>query len=283
MRVLINREALKSNIEKAKTLSRGVPVSLLFKDFYEDIYDEIGDCGCDVFSMNKTFSNCYAIGKVNERHAGAVVTSISQLENADYITLKKVFIPIDAYDNREGLSVDNARFLAHAVKVIYPEVQVIGMITSGCLNERAPKMTDLRDIWYKLGDKIESISIGGSYWLGRDEELPNFIRDVRIGEYMLFGTIPYNNDKEKLGTNAINIEAEVIGVYPERNHILLDFGYAKAEPDKCVYPDGLFYVDSSSEYTILYTTKHYGIGDKMLVKPNYKSLVKLKDAVREYI
>lgn len=283
MRVLINREALKSNIEKAKTLSRGVPVSLLFKDFYEDIYDEIDDCGCDIFSMNKVFSNCYAIGQATCNHRGAVVTSLSQIDHIPYGEIERVFIPINAFDNREGLSIESSKILAHVSKVVYPNIHVIGMITSGCLNERAPKVDDLRKIWDQLEFTVESISLGGSYWLGREENLPGFIRDIRIGEYMLFGTIPYNSDKEKLGTNAISIEAEVIGVYPERNHILLDFGYAKAEPEKCEYPDGLFYVDSSSEYTILYTTKQYGIGDKMLIKPNYKSLVKLKDAVREYI
>lgn len=286
MRVLINRNAIIKNIKRAKTLSRGVPVSLLFKDFYEDIYSEIPPMSCEIFSMNISLSNCYAIGQATNNHDGAVITSLSQITPELSRSLYSVFIPINAFDNREGLAVRDAWSLARAVKKEYPYLEVIGMITSGCLNERAPKVEDLERIWEEMKEFkgcMSSISLGGSYWLGREEQLPSFVRDIRIGEYMLFGTIPYSDDKSKEGENAIHIEAEVIGVYPERNQILLDFGYAKAEPDKCQYPSGLFYVDSSSEYTILYTTEKYKVGEKLLIKPNYKSLVKLRNAVREYL
>ena len=45
------------------------------------------------------------------------------------------------------------------------------------------------------------------------ERLPDFISDVRIGEYMLFGTIPYNEDEYKLGRNGIELSTKVIGVF----------------------------------------------------------------------
>lgn len=280
MKVLIDRLALERNIEKAKTLSRGVPVSLLFKDFYEDIYSEISTDVRDIFSMNIEGSNCYAIGKATRKHKGAVITSLEQMR--DELMLERVYIPINAHDNREGLTIADAKILAQMVKS-KGEYDVIGMITSGCLNERAPKMEEICNIWDELKGSVSSLSIGGSYWLGRDDLLPDFIREIRIGEYMLFGTIPYNNDRLKLGQNAITIEAEVIGLYPERNHIIIDCGYSMAEPDKLEYPNGLFYVDSSSEYTILYTTDNYELGDKVAIRPNYKSLVKLRHAVRKYI
>lgn len=280
MRVLINRVALEENIKKAKTLSQGVPVSLLFKDFYEDIYDEISPDVQDIFSMNIEGSNCYAIGKATKKHKGAVITSVSQMR--DDLALQRIYIPINAHDDREGLAIEDVKRLSQEIKSIGP-YEVIGMITSGCLNERAPKLEELHNIWNHLKGYISSISLGGSYWLGRKEKLPKFIRDVRIGEYMLFGTIPYNLDWWRFGDNAILVETGVIGVYPERNHIIIDCGYSMAEPDKFDYPTGLFYVDSSSEYTILYTTKDYKVGDKMLIKPNYKSLVKLRNAVRKYI
>lgn len=285
MRVIIDSEKIKRNIAKAEVLAQGVPVSLLFKDFYEHIYSSIHPVKNELFSRNIMWSNCYAIGKAQDKHTGAVITSVNQLEGADYVTLKRVFIPINVTDNREGLTFDDAERLAYEAKVWNAELEVIGMITSGCLNERAPRVEDLWLIWERFKGCMSSLSIGGSYWLGKDEKLPDFIRDVRIGEYMLFGTIPYNNDEDKLGENAILIEAEVIGIYPERNHILIDCGYSLAEPDKCSYLDtSLFYVDSSSEYTILYTdTRRFKVGDRVLMKPNYKSLVKLKDAVRNYI
>lgn len=285
MRVIIDKEKIKRNIKKAETLSQGVSVSLLFKDFYEDIYSCIHPVKNEIFSMNFMFSNCYAIGKGNDAHIGAVVTHVDQLSNLDPVTLKTVFIPINVGDNREGLSMDDAISLSSKIKSRVYRTDIVGMITSGCLNERAPRPKDLEEIFRAAKGSVSSLSVGGSYWLGSKEKLPSCVRDIRIGEYMLFGTIPYNNEEERLGENAILIEAEVIGVYPERNHILIDCGYSLAEPDKCSYLDrNLFYVDSSSEYTILYTdTAKFKLGDKVYMKPNYKSLVKLKNAVRNYI
>ena len=282
MRVLINRQAVNSNIKKAKTLAHNVPVSLLFKDFYEDIADIIEEDVFDVFAMHRPLANCYSIGRAKDFHTGTVVTSVNQIHEG-LSQLKRVFIPINMYDNREGLTVERVRRVAKAIKKTYPALRIFGLVTSGCLNERAPSVEELWKVWDELSDVIYAISLGGSFWLGKDEALPPFVRDIRIGEYMLFGTIPYDSDKKKQGTNAITIEATVIGVYPERNHILIDCGYSIAEPDKCEYPKDVFYVDSSSEYTILYTKAKYVVGNKIMMKPNYKSLVKLRDAVRDYI
>lgn len=147
-------------------------------------------------------------------------------------------------------------------------------------------MQRLCEIWSKLNSYIESISLGGSFWLGQNEDLPKFISDVRIGEYMLFGTIPYNSDDEKLGLNGIELHTEVIGIYPERNQILLDCGYSMADMGECRCLDNhLDFSNSSSEYTIMKVygdSSDYCIGDIVTFIPNYKSLVKLRYAEHEY-
>ena len=164
---------------------------------------------------------------------------------------------------------------------------VYGMITSGCLNDRHPSISRLYDIWDSLKRCIESISLGGSFWLGQDDKLPNFISDVRIGEYMLFGTIPYCNDKNKRGFNGIELQTKIIGIYPDRDQLILDCGYSIADIDKCKidsYHFNLKYVDSSSEYTIMECARvsDYHLGDVVTFIPNYKSLVKLRYAEHEY-
>lgn len=108
-------------------------------------------------------------------------------------------------------------------------------------------------IWNGLRNDIESISLGGSFWLGQNSKLPSFISDVRIGEYMLFGTIPYCVDKEKQGLNGIELQAKVIGIYPERNQLIIDCGYSMADMYKCriYYHTDLKYEYSSSEYSIM--------------------------------
>ena len=148
------------------------------------------------------------------------------------------------------------------------------------------KRQELYHIWSRLKDDIKSISLGGSFWLGQEDKLPHFISDVRIGEYMLFGTIPYCDAKEKKGLNGIELKTKVLCVYPERRQLLLDCGYSMANIDKCRvdHCTDLRFVDASSEYTIMQCdhVSDYRIGDVVTFIPDYKSLVKLRYADREF-
>ncbi len=291
MKVVVYTDNIIANIEKAESLVN-VPVSLMFKDFYEDIYSHVkGRVNNKVFGLHLNDSICYSIGKANKNNCGAVVTSFSDVWKYCYSSdpvnseMRSFYIPINANDDREGLSVYEASKLANEIRTI-SNAHVYGMITSGCLNEKHPSEELLYQIWDKLKDCVESISLGGSFWLGKDGKLPEFISDVRIGEYMLFGTIPYYLDWKKIGLNGIEIHTKVIGVYPERNQLILDCGYSMVDMDKCKVKnyEGLEYVDSSSEYTIMESSKvaYFKIGDVVRIIPNYKSLVKLRYAEHEY-
>ena len=287
MKVIIYTDNVIKNIKKAETLVN-VPVSLMFKDFYEDIWKHIHyRVDNDIFSLHFEDSVCYSIGKAIHNQKGAVtVTAYEAMDCVVNKGIKKIYIPINAFDNREGVSLFEARQIANTVRKCDDNSHAYGMITSGCLNENSPNMQRLCEIWSKLNSYIESISLGGSFWLGQNEDLPKFISDVRIGEYMLFGTIPYNSDDEKLGLNGIELQTEVIGIYPERNQILLDCGYSMADMGECRCLDNhLDFSNSSSEYTIMKVygdSSDYCIGDIVTFIPNYKSLVKLRYAEHEY-
>lgn len=284
MKVIIDTKCLLGNIAKAQDLANK-PIALMFKDFYEDIYSHIQTDikGLRYYALNLAGSVCYSIEKAKAANAGTIVVSGSAAETCAKMGIKDFFIPINADDDREGLSLYETKKLGEEIR---SWGTVHGLITSGCMNDRKPSMKRLLEIWRKEKDVLADITLGGSFWLGQDVCLPDFVSEVRIGEYMLFGTIPYNEQKEKLGHNGILLETRVVSVYPERSHILLDCGYSMADMEKCHCENtSLQYVDSSSEYTIMDAGKSasdYCVGDKVFFTPNYKSLVKLRYAEREY-
>ena len=291
MKVIVYTKNIIENIEKAQSFVN-VPISLMFKDFYEDIYEHISDkIRNKIFGLHLKDSICYSIGKAVKGNSGAVVTSFADVWK--YLTINgnarqgihNFYIPINACDNREGLSIYEASKLVNEIRILSSS-HIYGLITSGCLNENHPSEKELFRIWNGLRNDIESISLGGSFWLGQNSKLPSFISDVRIGEYMLFGTIPYCVDKEKQGLNGIELQAKVIGIYPERNQLIIDCGYSMADMYKCriYYHTDLKYEYSSSEYSIMQCehVSDYRIGDVIYIVPDYKSLVKLKYAEHEY-
>ena len=288
MKVIIYTNNIVDNIKKAERLVN-VPISLMFKDFYEDIYYHIKDrINNNLFSLHLDNSVCYSIGKAKRHQKGAV--SVTEFDAMNCVTdrcVSNIYIPIDAYDYREGVCLFEAAQIAKTVHSCDYNAHTFAMITSGCVNKERPSIQRLYGIWNKLKTHVESISLGGSFWLGQNEELPDFISDIRIGEYMLFGTIPYNDEKEKIGRNGIELFTKVIGVYPERRHILLDCGYSMADMSECKCLDeNLDYYNCSSEYTVMKVINHtcpdYCIGDTVPFIPNYKSLVKLRYAEREF-
>lgn len=291
MKVIVYTKNIIENIEKSRTLVN-VPISLMFKDFYEDIYEHISDkIRNKIFGLHLKDSICYSIGKAVKGNSGAVVTSFADVWK--YLTINgnacqgihNFYIPINACDNREGLSIYEASKLANEIRTLSSS-HIYGLITSGCLNENHPSEKELFRIWNLLRNDIESISLGGSFWLGQNSKLPNFISDVRIGEYMLFGTIPYCTNEEKQGLCGIELHTKVIGIYPERSQLILDCGYSMSDMNQCriCYQDNLKFVDSSSEYTIMKcdNVSDYRIGDVVRFIPDYKSLVKLRYAEHEY-
>lgn len=290
MKVVVYTENIIKNIEKAQTLTN-VPISLMFKNFYEDIYPRIAEkVNNKVFGLHLPNSICYSIGKATKDNCGAIVTTaLDGFRYAVDMGIKHLYIPINANDNREGLSIYEAEKLVETIRYIKNDVHVYGLITSGCLNEKCPSEEFLYHIWRELCHCIESISLGGSFWLGQDLKLPDFISDIRIGEYMLFGTIPYSDSITGLrykGSNGIELHTNVIGIYPERNQLILDCGYSMADMNDCMRCGNvrLGYVNSSSEYTIMecQNVSDFRLGDVVKFIPNYKSLVKLRYAEHEY-
>lgn len=285
MKLIIDTKAIEYNIRKAKTLCHA-DISLMFKDFYDYMFPYVNtSLAKSCYGLNLKGSICYSINKATPINKGALVISLLDAKRCiEECNIKELYIPVNARDNREGLSIQDAINLSKKIKDI-EDVPLTVMITSGCLNEKHPTREELDEIWSYTKKEFKSISLGGSYWLGKDAPLPEYVSELRIGEYMLFGTIPYNNEFVKKGKLGIIVNTEVIGVYPERKQILLDCGYSMADMDKSVCCDSrLKYIDSSSEYTIMHTDTPncFRLGDIVDFIPNYKSLVKLRNVRRDF-
>lgn len=284
MKVVYDIKAITNNILKARELL-GRPVVLMFKDFYEELSRHLPQElieGC--WSLNLSESNCYSLGSAHFIHDGAVVIDVKDaLYLHEEYGIKRFYIPIDCGDGREGLTLTKAFHFADELTE-YPWAEVYALITSGCMNAKAPTAERLERIERAMAAaSVEGLSLGGSYWIGR-EPLPEYVKEVRIGEYMLFGTIPYCSDITKMGSNGVEIITEVIAVYPERKQLIVDCGYKYADLSKSkLIGSGIEFVDSSSEYSIFsYDTPIYKVGSVLHFIPNYKSLVTLKDARTEY-
>ena len=303
MVIKINKRAIAYNIHKAERISAGIPVSIMLKSFYEYIADIECVRSRKIYSQGLVNSICYALHSAGSRHSGAVIADFDDfMECYRSCNIRVFFIPLNADDDREGLDVRRASRLALRIRSNVSDVRLYVMVTSGCLNAKHPGLRRLIKEWQSWASRLfDGMSLGGSFYLSeldsyREEcvetgeyssrfaTLPYFISDIRIGEYVLFGTIPFCDDKRLFGRNAITVESEVVGVYPERRQIVVSGGYSEIDTDRCtLLSGGLTFADVSSEYTIYNDPfLRYKRGDKVEVVPNYKSLVKLQNVAREY-
>lgn len=279
MKLVINKKQILSNIQKAEQLMGSASVALVFKDFYQFLFDEIFE-DYVIFSNNLNTKKQVTYHIANDKASfGKILVSENQIERFLPVC-ERVYLPLNYKDNREGLSVEN--FLKITEKYREYKDKIWLLITSGCSNEKAPTNEELFDIYQATKNRIVGISIGGSFYLQRS--IPSFIDEIRIGEYFLLGTIPYADDKTNFQKSAVIFETEVLETYPERNQILVNGGYAtlNAKENKLL-SKGLYFSDTSSDYTIYNDFKNrYKVGDKIRIIPSYKSLITLQHIEREY-
>lgn len=288
MELILKTEVFERNIDKARALSP-VPVSLMFKEFYEYVYEHIGNStGSKVWAMNIDGSINYSIGKYHVRNGGCVVTTIYDVVKAREHGISDFYVPIDASDGREGLSVYDAYKLLRDIGACNA-AKAYGLITCGCMGPARPSSAQLKALCSHFEGVAQGISIGGSFWLGHLDDLPPQISDLRIGEFMLFGTIPFSRKYELFGENGIELRCKVLEVFQQRRELIIDCGYALADMKECKIvnaPIQLTYKGTSSEYSIYSYDDECGrgvkIGDEVTLIPDYFSLVKLRYARRVF-
>lgn len=283
MRYIVSKEALNQNIALAQSLIGLRKLSLIFKEYYEHLFPLVSQHPTgDIFAINLQGSICYALGMANEKNKGALVNNIMDAKSLHDKGINRLYIPIDTYDGREGLPVYEAKLLAEAIHEFFgKKTTATGLVTNGCINDFHLQTKDeWVTLWSVLGNHLTGLSVGGSYWLDKAKDLPEFVKDVRIGRFMLFGYIPYSD--KKYGRNCMVAECNVIGVNLTQHKVMVDLGDAYCDPAQCVPCNkDMVFVESSSNYALYFTPQasRYYIGQRLLFIPNYKhssALARLK-------
>ena len=129
---------------------------------------------------------------------------------------------VDVGDLREGVLQENVLDIAKQITCL-KEIKLVGLGTNmGCFGGILPSSNNLgvlvelgRAIENQLGLKLEIISGGGTstLMLIGNNEVPDGVNQLRIGEGILLGTDTTNNRKIRwLHQNAFQLQAEVIEV-----------------------------------------------------------------------
>lgn len=293
MQVKVDLQAIEENITRIISAYPDMKFSVMVKNFYSDtkiadiaIKNKVG-----LWSNNLAGGINYILNANNiHKHLGGIVLDLNEVRKLSTMCLQhkrsfQGYIPIDAGDRREGLSLRNAILLKNLASEYENEYFTISsaMITSGCTNGIAPSLDELRTMAEVLKmNGFNYLSIGGSYYLGRlfTGQLDNVgIDEIRFGEYALYGTTtPYFDVPDRWrGKEAIRVFAKVIWVYPDRKQFIVDVGQCKMDSDKSrVVSDDYSFSSCSTEYTVLNYEKNMpSVGDEVEFVPDYHSLIKL--------
>ena len=252
MRYIVSKQTLNTNIKLAQQMVGKRKLSLIFKEYCEHLVPLLDERPSgELFSIGVEDSVCYALGLANSRNKAAMVNTLASASFLYEHGMKCFYIPIDTGDEREGLLVKDAASLAASIhEYLSPDIVIRGMITNGCINDvHFKRVTEWYDMWGYLVNHFVSLSVGGSYWLDKADQLPFCVEDVRIGRFMLFGYIPFSDKRP--GGNCLTVESEVLNVNPRNGKVLLDLGDAYCEPSMCVpHNKDLVLEDVSSNYAV---------------------------------
>lgn len=283
------RSAIESNIRNAKRLcaTQGLSCSIMVKDFYQSL-------GIQNMVKETVWSHSiggcfnYKVGSNDvRRHSGGIILTADEAHYLrgcieEYGLPFKGFVPVNLKDDREGLDIETALALIEKFKDLNDEFFSLNsvIITTGCLHGNIPTYSELKETCLRLRQAgVKYITIGGSHylgWLSLGKDL-TFVDDIRIGEYALYGTVPFYPllDKDK-GLKALEVYLEVVHIYKDRKQVLLSGGQTFFDADKSeLLDDNYTFVHSSTEYTILSYKREPKIGDLVKFIPNYHSLLKI--------
>ncbi len=173
-------------------------------------------------------------------------------------------VMVDDKDNREGVSITELDKFATKLKKAGMDMPKTCFINYGCCTGWHPNKEVVERGVYEARKYFEEVSVGGSFVL-KHVDILDKIDKVRVGEYLMMGTIPhlYSSD------DTITIEAEILQTKTDGD-ILLDLGYQNitknANPQiKCV----------NSDYSVVSESPlhNYSKGDMYRIKPDYTSFI----------
>lgn len=275
MRIEFDVKALKRNFQQAESIvqSNGCTLSLMVKAFYKVLKLEEHLSPEYLWHQDKGYS--YVIREREQYHKGGVITSLYDIPSKKFDSV----VPVNFGGNRDGMELLDAVHLIKASKEIGTPIRK-AMITAGCLHGNVSEPKLLEYVCQELKSKgIEHISIGGSYFVewAKRKVIPPQVDDIRIGEYALYGTIPFikGSDIPKWEDSCIKLTLPMVEDYPRRRMAIYRGGSAMFNAEDSWFHNlqGCTLENQSTEYVILNYETHPPKQVEMI--PDYHSLVKL--------
>jgi hypothetical protein len=275
------------NAARSYCFEKGISCSAMVKDFYASL--RIQDFAEKYWGASVEGSFNYLLNNSEVGfHKGGVLMFPEEVDLVGYDAISqevdfKGFVPVNLLDNREGMSMEDAIQFKEFCKPFensYFKLDGV-MITGGCLHDTVPTPRELEAMVTTLKKHgFTYISLGGSYFMQWviDGVMPACVNEIRIGEYIICGTIPFlktSIPSELIGEPSIKVGLEILNVYPYRNQVLLSGGSQEFNVKGISIDNPNFeYVDMSTEYTICSYKEKPEIGEEVIVTPDYHSLVK---------
>lgn len=268
MKIEISSGNIWYNFHHAKRIcdNLGVQFTLYCKSFYEEYLDFID---CTKWTNSKENTRCYKLYEYEySKFDSSLHISGKTLEKVIGLTDHSVFIPLAHLEEREGVTIDEAINLINYCE--RNKIQVDGFVLNyGCVDSKLPTFNELNDyldkIKYIFGDQMK-ISIGGSYFLSWTN-MPEAVSELRIGEFILNGKIPYVN--KQIGK--IGVKAKYRILSQNKDQILIEAGYSNLAFDTIF--EGLKIKSINTEYTILEKLdKRMLFGEYVDARLSYKNM-----------
>ena len=169
-------------------------------------------------------SNVHQVVQYTDTSINSEITVIKALAQAakKLNKIHQVILMVDVGDLREGVLQENVLTVARQI-IKLKEIKLVGLGTNmGCFGGILPSSNNLgilvqlgHTIEKQLGHELEIISGGGtsSLLLIGNDQVPDGVNQLRIGEGILLGTDTTNNRKIRwLHQDAFLLRAEVIEV-----------------------------------------------------------------------
>lgn len=265
MKIYYDNSTLQENYAKVKEVVEFTDkrLALVSKKFYQKYFEQFD---CEKWTHSETGQRCYNLTFKNYSR----FTDSQHIDRKTIKSANRVWTPLITLEKREGITLGDAMVIQNECERQGIEFRGV-TLNYGCGNDDLPDWMNLsmlcKLIHNSLG-KVE-ISVGGSLFLHSSflNAIPEEVTEIRIGEAILCGSIPYS--EERIGKNPFALEFDVIFDFGDR--ILIDAGRHNLTMDSHFI--GFEIISINSEYAVLLRVgRQAHVGTKLLCTPSYNNL-----------
>lgn len=214
-----------------------------------------------------------------------------------------IFLEIDSGENRSGRSVDYNIFIDMSRKIInHKWCSLSGVFTHGghsysasyslealpALHDEIESVSQAARLLRDHGIEIPEVSIGSTPGLFHDVDYQE-VTEIRPGNYIFYDLHQSNIGSCSDRDIAVTVTASIIGIYPDKNHLVIDAGalamskdlgatHLKHEVsygDVIGYPE-LIFSRLSQEHGVIelnsVSPETFNVGDTLKILPNHSCL-----------